>query len=96
MKLFFALTNAILDASIVAWDDKRTYDSVRPITANRYLIHGQQVLAWAGPYQGTRLIDGGDWLPYQPQHFPPSGTAEPVRPDGRMEPGKPVLGVHAG
>jgi len=96
VKLFFALTNAILDASIVAWDDKRTYDSVRPITANRYLIHGQQVLAWAGPYQGTRLIDGGDWLPYQPQHFPPSGTAEPVRPDGRMEPGKPVLGVHAG
>jgi len=70
VKLFFALTNAILDASIVAWDDKRTYDSVRPITANRYLIHGQQVLAWAGPYQGTRLIDGGDWLPYQPSTFP--------------------------
>jgi len=70
VKLFFALTNALFDASIVAWDDKRAYDSVRPITAIRYLFHGQQVLAWAGPYQGTRLIDGGDWLPYQPSTFP--------------------------
>jgi hypothetical protein len=69
-KMFFALTNAIFDAGIVAWDDKRAYDSVRPITAIRYLFHGQQVLAWAGPYQGSRLIDGGDWLPYQPSTFP--------------------------
>jgi hypothetical protein len=70
VKSFFALTNALFDASIVAWDDKRAYDSVRPITAIRYLFHGQQVLAWAGPYQGTRLIDGADWLPYQPGTFP--------------------------
>jgi hypothetical protein len=70
VKLFFALTNAVFDASVVAWDNKRAYDSVRPITAIRYLFHGRQVLAWAGPYQGTRLIDGGDWLPYQPSTFP--------------------------
>jgi hypothetical protein len=70
VKLFFALTNAVFDASIVAWDDKRAYDSVRPITAIRYLFHDKRVLAWAGPYQGTRLIDGADWLPYQPSTFP--------------------------
>jgi len=69
-KLFFALTNALFDASIVAWDDKRAFDSERPITAIRYLFHGRPVLAWAGPYQGTRLIDGSQWLPYQPATFP--------------------------
>jgi hypothetical protein len=31
--MFFALNNALLDASITAWDGKRTRDSVRPITA---------------------------------------------------------------
>jgi hypothetical protein len=28
------------------------------------------VRAWAGPYQGTRLIDGASWFPYQPTTFP--------------------------
>jgi len=70
VKLFFALTNAIFDASICCWDNKRAFDSVRPITALRYLFHGQQVPAWAGPNQGARLIDGGDWFPYQPRTFP--------------------------
>jgi hypothetical protein len=27
------------------------------------------VTAWAGPQQGTRTIDGGDWHPYQPATF---------------------------
>jgi len=70
IKLFFALNNAMFDAGIVAWDNKRAYDSVRPITAIRYVFHGQQVRAWAGPYQGTQLIDGGTWRPYQTQTFP--------------------------
>ena len=69
-KLFFALTNAICDASICCWDNKRAFDSVRPITALRYLFQGRPVRAWAGPYQGTKLIDGGRWLPYQPSTFP--------------------------
>jgi hypothetical protein len=76
VKLFFALTNAIFDAGIVAWDDKRAYDSVRPITAIRYLFHGQRILAWGGPYRGTRPIDGGDWLPYQTSTFPTPPFAE--------------------
>jgi hypothetical protein len=70
VKLFFALNNALFDASIIAWDNKRAFDSVRPITAIRYLFHGEKVRAWGGPYKGTRLIDGGSWLPYQRATFP--------------------------
>ena len=70
VKLFFALTNAIFDAGICAWDDKCEYASVRPITAIRYLFNGQPVTAWAGPYRNTRTFDGGAWFPYQPSTFP--------------------------
>ncbi|GCE10983.1 vanadium-dependent haloperoxidase [Tengunoibacter tsumagoiensis] len=69
VQLFFLLTNALFDASIACWDVKMTYNSERPITAIRYLFQGQQVRAWAGPYQGTRWIDGKDWKPYQPATF---------------------------
>ena len=31
MAMFFALNNALLDASIAAWDAKRAYDRQRPI-----------------------------------------------------------------
>jgi hypothetical protein len=70
VKLFFALTSAIFDAGCCAWDNKCAFDSVRPITAIRYLFRGRIVRAWAGPYQGTRQIDGAAWLPYQPSVFP--------------------------
>jgi len=68
-KLFFGVTNANLDAGILAWKVKRIYDSVRPITAIRELFRGQQVLAWAGPYSGTQLIAGETWQPYQQACF---------------------------
>jgi hypothetical protein len=70
VKLFFALTNAIADAGCCAWDNKRAFNSVRPITAIRTLFQGQAVRAWAGPYQGTKMIDGAAWFPYQPTSFP--------------------------
>jgi hypothetical protein len=70
VKLFFALTNALFDASCCTWDNKRAFNSVRPITTIRYLFRGQRVLAWAGPYHGTKMIDGASWLPYQPMSFP--------------------------
>jgi len=66
VKMFFALTNAIFDASIACWDAKRAYDSERPVTAIHYLFTGKKVRAWAGPYKGTQWIDGKDWEPYQP------------------------------
>jgi Domain of unknown function (DUF6851)/VCPO second helical-bundle domain len=70
VKLFFALTNAGSDAGCCAWDNKRAFDSVRPITAIRTLFRGQMVYAWGGPYQGTELIDGATWFPYQTTSFP--------------------------
>ncbi len=70
VKLFFALTNAVSDAGCCAWDNKRAFNSVRPITAIRTLFRGQPVRAWAGPYHGTKLIDGATWFPYQPATFP--------------------------
>jgi len=69
VRMFFALNNALMDASIAVWECKRSYDYVRPITAIRFLNKGKPVRAWGGPYQGTKLIDGGDWIPYQPATF---------------------------
>ncbi|HKO84998.1 MAG TPA: hypothetical protein VJ140_10670 [Actinomycetota bacterium] len=34
-RLFFALNNGLLDASISAWDGKARWDSIRPICAVR-------------------------------------------------------------
>jgi Domain of unknown function (DUF6851)/VCPO second helical-bundle domain len=70
VKLLFALTNAVSDAGCCAWDNKRAFNSVRPITAIRTLFRGRTVRAWARPYQGTKLIDGATWFPYQPTTFP--------------------------
>ena len=64
-KMFFAMSNAILDASIVSWEAKRFYDYVRPVTAIHYLYAGQLVPAWAGPGLGTQMILGENWRPYQ-------------------------------
>jgi hypothetical protein len=68
-KMFFALTNAIFDAGIAAWDAKRAFDSVRPIQAIPYLFHGQQITAWR-PFRGTQTFDGSLWIPYQMTTFP--------------------------
>lgn len=65
VKLFFALSNALLDAGIACWDCKRAYNSIRPITAVRFLCAGQQVQAWGGIGQPTVSMDGSQWMPYQ-------------------------------
>lgn len=75
-KLFFALGNALMDAGIACWTTKVEYDSVRPVTAIRYLFAGQTVRAWNGPGQDGVLIDGANWLPYQPVTFPTPPFAE--------------------
>ncbi|MEO8430226.1 MAG: vanadium-dependent haloperoxidase [Acidobacteriota bacterium] len=63
--IFFALGNGLLDASISAWDAKRFYDYVRPMTAIRFLYRGQTIQAWGGPGAGTVTILGEQWRPYQ-------------------------------
>ena len=65
VKMFFAMTNAIFDASIACWEAKRHWDYVRPVTAVRYLFKGKKVRAWAGPNKGTDKIKGENWRPYQ-------------------------------
>jgi len=65
-KLFFALNNALLDASIVAWDAKRAFNSMRPITAVRWIMENETILAWA-PNQGSRVeMRGTRWRPFLP------------------------------
>ncbi len=68
-KMFFALTNAVFDAGIVAWDNKFAFDSVRPITAIRWLFYGQDIEARGGSGEGTETIKGEEWLPYQRTYF---------------------------
>ena len=70
VKMFFALTNAMLDAEIAAWDSKRAHDSVRPVTAISLLFNGKKIRAWGGPGKGTIEMDGSQWIPYQPATFP--------------------------
>lgn len=65
VKMFFAVSNAVFDAGIAAWDCKRVFDSVRPITAIHYLYRGKWIRAWGGPYKGTQWIRGENWQPYQ-------------------------------
>lgn len=62
VKMFFAMTNAMFDASIAVWDAKRYFDYVRPVTAVHYLFAGQTVTSWQGD------VDGADWQPYQAEN----------------------------
>ena len=60
VRMFFAMTSAVLDASIACWDAKRAYDSVRPVTAIHYAFADQDIPTWGG-----RTIPGSEWRPYQ-------------------------------
>jgi hypothetical protein len=64
-KGFFALGNALLDASIATWSAKRAQDTVRPITYIRQVYAGQPIRGWGGPGMGTVDEDGSAWIPYQ-------------------------------
>ena len=77
IKMFFALSNAVFDAGIAAWDAKRAYDSARPITAVRYVTASQRIQGYGpGPAGGLQAIAGDAWLPYQPLTNP-----TPAHPD---------------
>jgi hypothetical protein len=70
VKMFFVLSNAIFDAGIAAWDTKRAFDSVRPVTAIPFLFRGKTIHAWGGAGKGTVEMDGSQWIPYQAASFP--------------------------
>lgn len=76
VKLYFAVANAILDASIATWDCKRFYDYVRPVTAIRHLYRGKTIPGWAGAGKGIQQIPGESWTPFQAANFPTPPFAE--------------------
>jgi hypothetical protein len=76
--MFFLVANAVFDASIAAWTAKIHYDYVRPVSAVRYLKQGKKIRAWVGPGQGTGVIDGDAWVPYQVPTFRTPPFAEYV------------------
>ena len=70
IKMFFALNNALFDASIATWEAKRFYDYWRPVSAIRYLKNGQTIVAWGGPGLGAKSMLGETWRPFQKDSFP--------------------------
>ena len=68
VKMFFALANAILDASISTWEAKRFYDYARPITAIRWLYDQFGLAGFSGAGFGT--VEGERWRPFQKDTFP--------------------------
>jgi hypothetical protein len=65
VKLFFALGNALMDASISSWQAKYQYDYVRPITGIRERYKDKQVTSWLGAGKGYGKVLGQEWRPYQ-------------------------------
>lgn len=74
------LTNvASFDGGIATWNEKFRYDTVRPVSAIRYLYGGETIAGWGGPGQGTVSdLPGNEWRSYlnlgnHPEY--PSGSA---------------------
>jgi hypothetical protein len=68
VKMYFALSNALLDTEIAASAAKRNYNSVRPITAIKFLYNGKQIPSRSfalSPGSGNTQIDGSQWMPYR-------------------------------
>ncbi len=64
VQLEFLVHMAAWDAGIVAWQEKARYDSVRPVTAIRYLYGDETVEAWGGPGRGTVEMPGSQFQSY--------------------------------
>jgi membrane-associated phospholipid phosphatase len=64
VKMFFVLGNALLDVSVAVWDCKAEFDSVRPVSAVRFLYAGQLIEAWGGPGRGRQMIPGDNFQSY--------------------------------
>lgn len=76
VKLLFAVNGAVFDAGIAAWEAKRHYDYIRPISAIRHKYAGQTIPTWGGPGQGVVQRDGSLWIPFQLRTFVTPGFAE--------------------
>lgn len=59
IKMFFAVSNALLDASIAAWDCKAHYDYCRPDSVIRHVKDDEQFEAWGRPCREPSKWKGG-------------------------------------
>jgi hypothetical protein len=82
VKMFFAVSNVVMDAFIACWEAKRFYDTGRPYWWARIREKGKKIPGWAGPGKGMAMIPAESWAPYSPPIFPtppfpgyPSGHA---------------------
>eukprot|EP01133_Synstelium_polycarpum_P007324 gene7324-8528_t len=64
-KMFLMLGNAMLDAGIACWDNKRFYDNARPATLIPILFKGINITGWHTPCGGKVNFDLANWIPYQ-------------------------------
>ena len=88
-RMYFALNNALLDASHHRLGRETELGFGPPITAVRWLMRGKIIQAWGGPYKGPSYIKGEDWIPYQPPNDPPHpspSTPAATRPLAWPEP----------
>jgi hypothetical protein len=69
VKLFFAVSNIVMDAFIACWEAKRYYDTSRPYWWARMYYKGKQIDGWAGPGKGVVKMAGESWRPYSPDTF---------------------------
>ncbi len=69
VKLFFAVSNVVMDAFIACWEAKRYYDTSRPYWWVRRQFKGKQIDGWAGPGLGVKKMPGEHWRPYSPDVF---------------------------
>jgi hypothetical protein len=80
-QMFFALGNALLDASIASWAHKYNYDFVRPITGIRERYKNTEITSWLGPGVSPSTgnfgkVNGKEWKPFQA-----SGVVTPAFPE---------------
>ncbi len=65
VKMFFALGNALMDASISSWAAKYQYDYIRPVCGIRIRYKDKLITSWLGPGKGYGKVLGQHWQPYQ-------------------------------
>jgi hypothetical protein len=59
--------DTFFDSLVVQWKEKLKYDTVRPMSAVKYLYENTNLTAWGGPGEGTVSdITGREWISYLP------------------------------
>ncbi len=76
VQMLFLVGNAVMDAGIVCWHNKRTYNSARPITAIRNLLAGERLPSFIPATRQMGFADGSQWHPFQDPGFPTPPFAE--------------------